>query len=137
MKRIHFFMLLLLSLLVCSCNEGNKAIKPVSEKINGPLGDYFQLVQNAYPTQDGQVAIDFKRIKEGWPVPMKTNASLGDCNECYEPSLMAEFMDQEGNVLVKSQADIYSAHEQLAALMALNVDETGTVSFAVSSEGII
>lgn len=135
MKRIHIYLLFMLSLSVFSCNEGNKAIKPATEKINGPLGEYFQLVPGEYSIQNGRVTIDFKRIKEGWPVPMKTDAPMGDCNECYEPSLMAEFMDQNGNVLTKSLADFFSASEQMEALMELNVNETGPMSFAIASKG--
>ena len=136
MKRIHVFMLFMFSVLMFSCNDGNKLIKPVSNKINGPLGDYFQLVQGEFIVQDGQITIDFKRIKEGWPVPMKSNASLGDCDECYELGLMAEFMDQEGNVLAKSLADFVSAPEQMRDLIGLNLDETASVSFAVESEDV-
>lgn len=136
MKHIQFFTLIVLSLLLCSCNENGKAIKPVSEKINGPLGDYFQLVQGDYVPQEGQITIDFMRIKEGWPVPMKTNAPLGDCNDCYEPRFMAEFMDQDGNVLSKSFMDFFSAPEQITALMNLGLNEIGSVTFTQSSNGV-
>lgn len=136
MKHIHIFTMLMISLVLFSCNEGNKAVKPASEKINGPLGEYFQLVQSDFPKQDGRAAISFKRIKEGWPVPVKTNAPLGDCDECYEPSLMAEFMDQDGNVLVKAVADCFSSPEQMTALMDLKLDEIGSISFPVASKGV-
>ena len=136
MKHIQFFVLIVLSLLVCSCNETGKTIRPVSEKINGPLGDYFQLVSGDYLPQEGQITFDFLRIKEGWPVPMKTNAPLGDCDECYEPSLMAEFMDQEGNVLTKSFVDYFFAPEQMAALMELKQNEKGSMTFAITTNGV-
>lgn len=137
MKNIHIFLVFpILSLVMLSCNQENKAVKPASPNINGPLGEYFQLVQGDYPVQEGKTAISFKRIKEGWPVPMNTDAALGDCDECYEPSLMAEFMDQEGNVLMKVQADFFSSPEQIKTLMDLKLDETSSVSFAVGLKGI-
>ena len=131
-----FFVLPILSLVMFSCNEKNTVIKPMSESINGPLGDYFQMVQGDYPIQEGRASISFKRIKEGWPVPMNANVTLGDCNECYEPSLMAEFMDPNGNVLSRSLADINASLGQMKALMDLELNETGSVSFAVVSKGV-
>lgn len=135
MKHIQFFLLVALALLMCCCNENSQAIKPISEKINGSLGDYFQLVQGNYLPQEGRVTFDLLRIKEGWPVPMKTNALLGDCDECFEPSFMAEFMDQEGDVLAKSIVDFFSAPEQMTALMELKPNEKGSISFAMASNG--
>ena len=136
MKQIQVFMLVMFSLFLCSCNENGKAIQPMSETINGPLGDCFKVVQDNYLINEGQVTIELKRIKNGWPVPMKTNAVMGDCDECYEPSFMAEFMDQKGNVLEKSLADLISAPEQMKALAELKLNETGTLVFAIESKGI-
>ena len=134
MKRIHIFTVLVLSFLMLSFvnkpeDEVNKPIKPVSEKINGPMGAYFQVVQKEYLAQDGLITIEFKRIKDGWPAVMKTNAQLGDCDECYEIGFMAEFMDQNGNVLRKSLADYISSYSQLAGLRSLKLSETGSVTF--------
>jgi hypothetical protein len=136
MKVKDLFIVSMLSLLMLSCNEKNKPIKPVSGNINGPLGDYFQVVQCDYVVQDGRITLDFMRVKEGWPVPMKTDAPLGDCDECFEPSFMAEFMDEEGCVLAKSSANFKSALEQIAVLMAIELDEVGSLSFTVPTKGV-
>ena len=141
MKRIHLFALLTLSLLMFSCkeksgNDGIKSMELMTEKINGPLGDYFKAVQDKYMAEDGQVTIRFKRVKEGWPVPMKFNAQMGYCDECYEVGLMAEFMDQDGNVLDKSLSDYLTARTQLEDLMRLDLNETGSVTFDVDPKGV-
>ena len=136
MKHIQLFMPIVFSLLLCSCNENGKTIRPVSEKVNGPLGEYFQLVQKDYLVQEGRITLDIMRIKDGWPEPMKTNAPLGYCDECYEPSFMVEFLDKEGRVLAKSFVCYKYAPEQVAKLTELGLNEVGSLSVDVLTQDV-
>ncbi|MCR5013165.1 MAG: hypothetical protein K6A28_00140 [Bacteroidales bacterium] len=145
MKRIYFFALFLLPLLMFSCDaingkknteSQNTAVSPLTDKINGPLGEYFQIVQREFLVQDGRVTIDLRRVKDGFPVPVKSNAPLGSCPDCYEMALMAEFMDADGNVLTRSVADYTSAYDEISFLSKLPMNETSSVTFAIGAPGV-
>ena len=63
MKTVKLFILFLVSVCLASC--GGSDLKPTSNKIQGPLGKFFEVVERNYSLKDGQVAIEFKRIAEG------------------------------------------------------------------------
>lgn len=124
-------------LILASCGGGKKAntIKPVSEKINGPLGQYFEVVIKDYKANDrDKVSIEFKRIQDGFPAPWNPNMKVGYSDGCFEPLFTAEFQDEDGNVLSKDKTDIVWDRDDLEALAALQVDETCTLGFDVGRD---
>lgn len=117
MKHAQFYLLALLSLLVLSCNEKAKTLKPVSSTISGPLADCFEVVVKDYKIVGNQVNLEFVRIKEG----------------VMEPEITAEFLDENGNVLVATKADKNSNNDELKFLLANKVGESSTIAFAIGN----
>ncbi|MBR0178181.1 MAG: hypothetical protein IJQ11_12245 [Bacteroidales bacterium] len=56
MKKLALIMLAVVSMALVSCGGGKKSgtIKPVSEKINGPLGDFFEVLRRSIKLQIGE-----------------------------------------------------------------------------------
>ena len=67
MKALKIYLFAALAVILMSC--GGSSMNPVSEKIQGPLGDYFEVVDRDYKPNSGKVSIEIKRIKEGFPAP--------------------------------------------------------------------
>ena len=124
-------------LILASCGDGKKAntIRPVSERINGPLGDYFEVVVKDYKVTDkGIVGIEFKRIKAGFPSPWNESMKVGYDEGYFEPLFTAEFQDEDGNALSKDKMDIVWDREELEELAALRENESATLRFDVRDE---
>ena len=75
MKNINAFLFAVLALLLTACS--GSGLKPVSEKIQGPLGEYFEVVTKDYKAKDGKVSIEIKRIKDGFPEPWEKGMEVG------------------------------------------------------------
>ena len=127
MKNINAFLFAVLALLLTACS--GSGLKPVSEKIQGPLGEYFEVVTKDYKAKDGKVSIEIKRIKEGLPEPWKEGMEVGYDGETCTPLFSIEFQDGDGNVVGKDAADIISDIEELKAIAALNTDESASITF--------
>lgn len=112
MKRIPYLLLVTMSLLLLSCCEKAKTLKPVSQKIRGPFAECFEVVVRDYKIIGNQVNIEFLRIKDGM----------------MEPQVIAEFLDANGNVIASSKAD--GTMEQFRFLLANKVGESSTLTFA-------
>lgn len=137
MKKTYLLISALVALLLASCGGGKKAntIKPVSEKITGPLGAYFEVVSKDYvPTDRGNVNIELRRIQAGFPKPWNSSMKVGYSDGCFEPLFTAEFQDENGNTLSKDKTDIVFDRDDLESLAALLVDESCTLSFSVNNE---
>ena len=117
MKRAHYLLLTTLSLLLFSCNEPPKTLRPVSSRIDGPLADCFEVVVKDYKIIGNQVNFEFVRIKEG----------------IMEPEITAEFLDENGNVLVTSNVDVNSSKDELKFLLANKVGESSTIAFGIGN----
>lgn len=129
MKKI-MFMLALVAMTLMSCGgSSNGSISPVSEKIQGPLRDYFEVVVRDYKINDGNLSVEIKRIKEGFPSPWTEGMKVGYSDGYFEPLFTIEFQDADGNVLNKDISDIVFDREALEAIAALNVGETATITF--------
>lgn len=80
MKSFKIFLLAALAVFFVACKD---SITPSTEEIEGPLGDYFEVVSKDYKIENGKMAIEFKRVKDGMPAPwhmgMLIGTSSGEC----------------------------------------------------------
>ena len=133
MKKFNCFIMVVISLVMISCNKESKMAKPATGRINGRLGDYYEVVSHDYTFNEGRVAVEFKRIKEGLPLPWNNSVSLGYSDGCYEPQFLIEFMDADADVVSKDITDIVADKDELNSLMNLGLNETSTLTFTVGS----
>ena len=134
MKKFCFFVLTAVVLVLSSCNKGGNTVTPVSEKIQGPLGQYFEVVSKDYKAKNGKVSIEIKRIKEGFPEPWTEGMEVGYSDGEMEPQFTAEFQDADGSVISKDKTDKIWDKDELSAIAALGVDETASITFDVSED---
>lgn len=127
MKALKIYLFAALAVILMSC--GGSSMNPVSEKIQGPLGDYFEVVDRDYKPNSGKVSIEIKRIKEGFPAPWMEGMEVGCYGGYFEPLFSVEYQDADGNVLGKDAADIVFEEDELKAIAALNVGESATITF--------
>ena len=67
MKILKIIGITLLAGCFTACSGGNGSIKPVAKKINGPLGNFFEVVDRDYKIKDGNLSVEFQRIESGGP----------------------------------------------------------------------
>lgn len=127
MKKINVFLFAVLALLLTACS--GSGLKPVSEKIQGPLSEYFEVVTRDYKVKDGKVSIEIKRIKDGFPGPWEKGMEVGYGDGTITPLFSVEFQDGDGNAVGKDAADIIYDIEELKAIAALNTDESASITF--------
>lgn len=120
MKHIKYLSLLMLASLLLSCNEKAKTLKPVSSVIGGPLSECFEVVVRDYKIIGDKVNIEFIRIKNG----------------CPDSQIIAEFLDNAGNVVTTSKIDMLSNKEELSFLYANKVGESSTIAFEISDNNV-
>ena len=103
---------------------------PVSEKIQGPLGEYFEVVNKDYKANgDGKISVEIKRIKAGFPEPWEEGMEVGYDDRTFSPLFSLEFQDGDGNVVGKDASDIVFDKEELKSIAALGVDESASLTF--------
>lgn len=132
--------------LFASCVNGGKGdniLRPKQERIQGPLGEFFKVVDRTYSirtVQFGlgtklQVNIEIERIKEGLPKPWNEHLRkiVGDESGQLEPSFTVEFLDGGGDVVCKSESHVYSNKSELQSLVDLSVGESCSISFDVDT----
>ena len=134
MKTLNLCLLAILSAILMSCGDSGNTVNPTSEKIQGPLGDYFEVTVKDYKVKDDKISIEFKRIKEGFPAPWAEGMEVGNDAGYFEPSFTVEFQDADGSVLGKDDTDIVWDEEDLSSLAALSVDESTTITFSCDYE---
>lgn len=132
MKHFSFLLFAVLSVLLTACKSDT--MSPVTEKIQGPLGEYFEIVSKDYKAIDGKVSIEIKPIKAGFPAPWKEGMEVGRDDGYFEPCFTIDFQDADGNIISKDRTDIVFDREDLKAIAALGVDETASVSFDCKGE---
>lgn len=133
MKTIKFYLFAAIAILLVAC-KGEDTMTPVSEKIQGPLGEYFEVVSRDYKAIDGKVSIEIKRIKEGLPAPWEEGMEVGYTGGYCEPLFYIEFQDGDGNVVRKSATDIVGNDDELKAVVALGVGDIATITFRYNKE---
>ena len=131
MKTIKFYLFAAIAILLVAC-KGGDTVTPVSEKIQGPLGEYFEVVSRDYKAIDGKVSIEIKRIKEGLPAPWEEGMKMGT-SEGYDIDFSIEFQDGDGNVVRKETTDFNNFDEE-KAVVALAVGDIATITFRDSPE---
>lgn len=127
MKVFKFYLFVALAAVLVACKGGS--MTPVSETIQGPLSEYFEVVSRDYKAQKGRVSIEFKRVKDGFPDPWVEGMEVGYSGGTITPSFTVEFQDGDGNVLSKDETDIVFDEDELVSLAALGVGESATITF--------
>lgn len=132
LKKVFGLSLLILLICVTSCsktetkNEVKKETAPekisvASTNINGPLGDYFEIVNKNYKwIKDGskwKINVELKRISDGGP---QKSTSYN--------SFTLNLLDADNDIIGSDDAG-YWDDEQLNMLYALRVGETSPISF--------
>lgn len=128
MKKFNLMLTIIAAVLLCACKGGN-TLSPVSEKIQGPLSEYFEVVSKDYKVKDGKVSIEIKRIKAGFPSPWQESMEVGYSDGYFEPHFTVEFQDADGNVVSKDKTDIVQDRDELETIANLGVDESATITF--------
>ena len=119
MKQLKYFVMAVLAISLAACGNGGK-INPTAKKINGPLGQFFEIVERDYKINDGELNVEFKRISEGGP----NNASW-----MSEPTFLVELQDEDGNAQSSQSTNVIYQKEQLETIFSLGVDETASITF--------
>ena len=133
MKTIKFYLFAAIAILLVAC-KGGDTVTPVSEKIQGPLGEYFEVVSRDYKAIDGKVSIEIKRIKEGLPAPWEEGMEVGSDGGYCEPLFYIEFQDGDGNVTSKEATALIFDDDELKAVVALGVGDIATITFRYNKE---
>lgn len=144
MKKVLFLLLTAVSILTLS-SCGGKALTPKNEKISGPLGQYFKVVNRNYQATNGTFFIEFQRIEDGLPDPWveESGKTVGWNDGEIEPSFSVEFYDKSGNIVCKAKTldlsnDLFSDNkEELQKLVDLSIGESCSVSFELNNETAI
>ena len=127
-KSIKSIILAAIIMVLAACN-GEK-LSPVSEKIQGPLGEYFEVVSRDYKVNDGKVSVEVKHIKEGFPQPWEKGMDVGVYDGMFEMEFMVEFQDADGNVVSKEKTSIVNDIDELKCIANLGVGESSSITFA-------
>ncbi len=133
MKKLVFRLITLTIIFFTAC--GRKDITPVSVKIDGPLGSYFEVIDQSYQIDEsGIVLIQLKRIQGGLPKPWVEGLVLGIDDNTYEPMFKAVFFDKEGNTFMRSETQVTTDEKYLNNLMNLQVGEIGQLPFKTDAK---
>lgn len=118
MNKIKFLVAALAAIGLMAC--GNKTVSPISSEINGPLGEYFEVVERDYKISDGYINIEFERAWDGGPEGASSNS---------KPTFKVELLDKDGDVIESSSTDVIFDKEQLENVFSLEVDQTSSIKF--------
>lgn len=118
MKNLKLVIFALMAIPFISCS--NDALKVESKKINGPLGEFFEVVEKDYQVNGKELSVEFKRIAEGGPK---------DASWSTHPTFTAELFDKSGNLISSESTDVVFTKEQLETVFALGVGETASITF--------
>ncbi len=119
MKYLSYIVVALFVICVTSCGNG-ETVTPTSKRINGPLGEFFEVVERDYKVGDDAISVEIMRIAEGGP----TGASWST-----HPTFSVELQDEDGNTISTKSTDVIFTKEQLETVFSLNLDETASITF--------
>lgn len=130
MNVLKFLAVGMIAIGCVSC--GKSKMTPVSERINGPLKDYFEVVVRDYAVnKDGKVGVEIKRIKAGFPEPWQEGLKRGYGDGYFNFGFSVEFQDADGNTLCKDNtSDHFYTTDDLEAISHLEVDESSSIMFS-------
>ena len=122
MKPVKLMLLSLALALLVSCGK----TRPSTMKVQGPLTDYFEVVDKEYALNDGKLIVEINRTKDGMPTGYTDGMKFGkEDGEC-EMQFTIEYLDRDGNVIEKSESKNES---ELQSLINLKNGETGSITF--------
>lgn len=119
MKKLKFMAMAVLIICLAACS--NSPIKPTSKKINGPLGQFFEVVERDYDMDGNNLTIEFKRIAEGGP---------SDASWTSEPTFTVELLGETGNIISSDNTDVVFDREALENVFSLGVGESTSIKFS-------
>ena len=128
MRLLKLIIIAFVAVILYAC-KGGDTISPTSEKIQGPLGQFFEVVTKDYRAKDGKVSVEIKRKKAGFPKPWKEGMTVGYSDGEFEPCFTIEFLDTDGNVVSKDKTDIVFDRDELNVIASLSTDESATITF--------
>lgn len=128
MKTLKYFLIALVAISLSAC-KGDETLSLTSGEIQGPLGEYFEVVAKDYKAEDGRVAVEIKRIKAGFPKPWKENMDVGYHDGEVEPCFTIQFQDADGKIVSNDKTDIVYDIEKLKAIASLSTSESTTITF--------
>ena len=109
-------------------------IHPASTKVQGPLKDYFEVVDKPYKISYGgrlqKINVEFKRLAGRFPLQAGESFTQFKYGGGLYVNLIIEFMDEDGNVISTEEGDF----DSLKRLASFDEGDTGTVSFYVKGE---
>ena len=130
MKTLKFYLFAAAAILLSSCGSSTPTVTPVSEKIQGPLGEYFEVVNKDYKINyTGKISVEIKRIKAGFPEPWEKGMEVGYDDHTFSPLFSVEFLDGDGNVVGKDVSDIVDDEGELKSIAVLGVGESASLTF--------
>jgi hypothetical protein len=116
--------------LMCLGDDYHSEMKPQQTTIQGPLGEFFEVVDRTYEVDDSYgVYIEFRRIKKGMPAPWVEGMEVGIGDGTCRPEFRIEVKDEKGNIQTGIDTDIVFDEESLNRVVALAPNETAAVHF--------
>ena len=121
-----------------SKKAGDVIIEPVSEKVEGPVGEYFEVVKKDYKVEKNQydnyeVFVEFKRIAEGLPEPWTKGMEIGSRDGQFKVKFTYEFLDADGNVIAEDS----NSAKKMRAICALPVGESTSILVTVTDSAVV
>lgn len=135
MKTYNIILVAIMAIFLMGC-KGGDTISPKDNKIQGALGEYFEVVDNDCKVNDGKVSIEIKRIKEGLPAPWVAGVEIGYDEGRFEPTFVVEFLDEDDNVVSKASTDIALDVDDLRTIISLGVNESSTIQFDCTDDAV-
>ena len=108
-------------------------IHPASTKVQGPLKDYFEVVDKPYKiSYEGRprINVEFKRLAGRFPLQAGESFTNFKYGGGLYVNLVIEFIDEDGNVTGSESGDF----DSLKRLAGFDEGDTGMVSFFVDGE---
>lgn len=118
-----FLCVVLLGLTACKDTK----LKPTQIQIDGPLGEYFEVVDRNYTLKtNGDFSVELKRIAEGGPKSIQVGS--------YE--IHVNFLDANGSLISSSKIDGVMNGQAFDDITNLAVGETAQVSIPFSGSPV-
>ena len=127
MSKIKYFLIAIMAIFLASCKGEPAPLKPGSTSLEGDLATYYEVVDKEYTfAEDGDITIDFKKVKDGLPAPWHSSMKYGSDYDTtyYQLKFKITFLDKNGNILDEGELG-NEASEKLANLQ--NGDSTKVV----------
>ena len=120
MRQLKYLAMAVLAVSLAAC-EGSDKLTPTAKRLNGPLGQFFEVVERDYKMSEGnKLSVEFKRIAEGGP----TDASWSS-----RPTFTVELLDEDGNSIASGNTDVVRTEDQLESVFSLGVNESASITF--------